>query len=177
MRTSNGRACYTDCAAPTFSCGCSVILHMPDKINNCIKGLVVTTARSPNTTCESRQQLIHHYAPLQFISVNTHNTQQDRRPASVCLSIPCIRHAGMLTSLCTIANVCLGPPPSLPCHIVSAGSVCVCVHASKRPAWFEYDFFVCTLKQIADCSTARWYSKTVFVLFSAFCQNKWCGRN
>lgn len=100
---------------------CSVILHMFDKINDRIKGHVVTSARSPNTTSESRPQLIHHYALLQFIPVNTHNTQQDRRPASVCLNIPCIRHAGMLTSLCTIVNVCLCPPPLLPYHIVSAG--------------------------------------------------------
>lgn len=107
-----------------------VILHMLDKINERIKGHVVTSARSPNTTSESRSQLIHHYAALQFTPVNTHNTQQDRRPASVCLNIPCIRHAGMLTSLCTIVNVCLCPPPFLPHHIVSAGQptcACVCV--------------------------------------------------
>ena len=99
-----------------------------DKINDRIKGRVVTSARSPNTTSGSRPQLIHHYALLQSVAVNTHNTQQDRRPASVCLNIPCIRHAGMLTSLCTIVNVCLCPPPFLCYHIVSAGlSVCVCV--------------------------------------------------
>lgn len=122
---------------------CSVILHMFDKINDRIKDPVVTSARSPNTTSESRPQLIHHYAPLQFIPVNTHNMQQDRQPASVCLNIPCIRHAGMLTSLCTIVNVCLCPPPffSLPYCVCGHAHVCVCVcGVSKRAALFKYDF-------------------------------------
>lgn len=104
---------------------CSVILHMLGKINNLLKGPAVTSARSPNTISRSRPQLIHHYAQLQFIPMNKQNTQQDRRPASVSLNIPCIRHAGMLTSLCTIANVCLRPPPFSTAILCLRVGVCV----------------------------------------------------
>lgn len=120
---------------------CGVSLHMLNKINNRIKRHAVISAWGPDTMSKSRPQLIHHYAVLQFLPMNTHNTQQDCWPASVCLNIPCIRHAGMLTSLCTIVNVCLCPPPPLPYCVCRFVCVCACVRGVwERAALFEYDF-------------------------------------
>lgn len=44
---------------------------MFNKIKDRTEGHTVTSARSPNTMSKSRPQLIHHYALLQFIPVDT----------------------------------------------------------------------------------------------------------
>lgn len=103
------------------------------KINDDIKYLLVASARSPNSTREHGPQLIHHYALLQFRPTDTHTQTQHAarpKPASACLDIPGIRHAGMLTLLCTIVNVCLHvPSPFSLLPYCVCGLVTECVHA------------------------------------------------
>lgn len=98
----------------------SVIVHMFDKINDRITGLGGNLGEEPKHH-EREQAAINTSLCTARLSAHEHTQHAARpRPASVCLNIPRIRHAGMLTSLCTIVNVCLSPPPFLPDHIVSA---------------------------------------------------------